>query len=221
MMKIYLHLPHNDLKTSMMRRIALAIIFAFCTMALSAQDAIKVNYTGAKPTISDFAWAFLSTDTDDDEEGYADESFNAVKQAWIRHREGLPQDEYSTLSIDEKNGFVLYEWRYEENMLRVEMCYWNESDQQHKMFAYNVSCFQNDAYSPGQFDGLTFYRYDNASKVLIYCSDPGFDIEYGTEDGTWVSYDLPRSGKDITVNYWNGNKKTQKTLKWNGHGFGL
>lgn len=205
-----------------MKRIALAIIFAFCTLAMSAQDAIQVNYTGAKPTISDFAWAFLSTDTDDDEEeGYADESFNAVKQAWIRHREGLPQDEYSTLSIDEKNGFVLYEWRYEENMLRIEMCYWNESDQKHKMFAYNVSCFQNDAYSPGQFDGLTLYRYDNAAKTLTYCTDPGFDIEYGTDDGAWVSYDLPRSGKDITVNYWHGNKKTQKTLKWNGHGFGL
>ena len=205
-----------------MKRIALAIIFAFCTLAMSAQDAIQVNYTGAKPTISDFAWAFLSTDTDDDEEeGYADESFNAVKQAWIRHLEGLPQDEYSTLSIDEKNGFVLYELRYEENMLRIEMCYWNESDQKHKMFAYNVSCFQNDAYSPGQFDGIVFCRYDNAKKELTYCEAPGFEVEYGTDDGAWVSYDLPRSGKDITVNYWHGNKKTQKTLKWNGSGFGF
>ena len=203
-----------------MKKLALAIIFAFYTLAVSAQDAIQVNYTGAKPTISDLAWAFLSVDNGEDElEGESDESFNAIKQAWIRHREGTPQDEHVTLTIDDKNGFVLYEWKYEENMLRIEMCYWNESDQKHKLFAYNVSCFQNDDYSPGQFDGIVFCRYDNAKKELTYCEAPGFEVEYGTDDGAWVSYDLPRSGKDITVNYWHANKKTQKTLKWNGHGF--
>jgi hypothetical protein len=205
-----------------MKKLVLAIVFAFCTLAVSAQDAIQVNYTGAKPTISDFAWAFLSVDNGEDElEGESDESFNAIKQAWIRHRNGTPQDEHETLTIDDKNGFVLYEWKYEENMLRIEMCYWNESDQKHKMFAYNVSCFQNDKYSPGQFDGLVFCRYDNAKRELTYCEAPGFEVEYGTDDGAWVSYDLPRSGKDITVNYWRANKKTQKTLKWNGHGFGF
>ena len=203
-----------------MKKLVLAIVFAFCTLAVSAQDAIRVNYTGAKPTISDFAWAFLSVDNGEDElEGESDESFNAIKQAWIRHRNGTPQDEHETLTIDDKNGFVLYEWKYEENMLRIEMCYWNESDQKHKMFAYNVSCFQNDKYSPGQFDGLVFCRYDNAKRELTYCEAPGFEVEYGTDDGAWVSYDLPRSGKDITVNYWHANKKTQKTLKWNGQGF--
>lgn len=203
-----------------MKKLALAIIFSFYTLAVSAQDAIQVNYTGAKPAISDFARAFLSVDNGEDElEGEADESFNAIKQAWIRHREGTPQDEHVTLTIDDKNGFVLYEWKYEENMLRIEMCYWNESDQKHKLFAYNVSCFQNDDYSPGQFDGIVFCRYDNAKKELTYCEAPGFEVEYGTDDGAWVSYDLPRSGKDITVNYWHANKKTQKTLKWNGHGF--
>lgn len=203
-----------------MKKLVLAIIFAFCTLAVSAQDAIQVNYTGAKPTISDFAWAFLSVDNGEDElEGEADESFNAIKQAWIHHRNGTPQDEYVTLSVDDKNGFVLYEWKYEENMLRIEMCYWNESDQKHKMFAYNVSCFQNGKYNPGQFDGLVFCRYDNAKRELTYCEAPGFEVEYSTDDGAWVSYDLPRSGKDITVNYWRDNKKTQKTLKWNGHGF--
>lgn len=203
-----------------MKKLVLAIIFAFCMLAVSAQDAIQVNYTGAKPTISDFARAFLSVDNGEDElEGEADESFNAIKQAWIHHREGTPQDEHVTLTIDDKNGFVLYEWKYEENMLRIEMCYWNESDQKHKMFAYNVSCFQNDKYSPGQFDGIVFCRYDNAKRELTYCEAPGFEVEYGTDDGTWVSYDLPRSGKDITVNYWHANKKTQKTLKWNGQGF--
>lgn len=205
-----------------MKRIALTMIMVCCTLALAAQDVIHVNYQGTKPTISDFASALLSNENGEDElEGEADESFNAVKNAWNKHLMGIPQEKNVTLTVDEKNGFVLYEWRYEENMLRIEMCYWNESDQKHKMFAYNVSCFQNEVYSPGQFDGLIFYRYDNAKRELTYCEAPGFEVEYGTDDGAWVSYDLPRSGKDITVNYWHANKKTQKTLKWNGHGFGF
>ena len=53
-----------------MKRQSLAIIFACCALALVAQDVIKVNYKGSKPTISDFAWAFLSdyvyNENDDD-----------------------------------------------------------------------------------------------------------------------------------------------------------
>lgn len=211
-----------NIKPTAMKRLATVILLVCFTLSLAAQESIKVNYQGAKPTISDLAWAFLSVDNGEDElEGEADESFNAIKQALIHHRNGTPQDEHVTLTVDDKNGFVLYEWKYEENMLRIEMCYWNESDQKHKMFAFNVSCFQDDMYSPGQFDGLIFYRYDNAKRELTYCEAPGFEVEYGTDDGAWVSYDLPRSGKDITVNYWHANKETQKTLKWNGHGFGF
>ena len=204
-----------------MKRIALTILFVCCTLALAAQDGIKVNYQGEKPTISDFAWAFLSVDNGEEElEGEADESFNAIKQAWIRHREGLPQEENETLTVDEKNGFVLYEWRYEENLLRIEMCFWNESDKKHKLFAYNVGYYSDGKYSPGQFDGIVFCRYDNAKREMTYCESPGFEVEYSTEDGSWVSYDLPRSGKDITVNYWLNGKRTQKTLKWDGQKFG-
>ena len=205
-----------------MKRIALVILFVSCTLVMAAQNGIKVNYQGEKPTISDLAWAFLSADDGEEElEGEADESFNAVKQAWIRHREGLPQEENETLTIDEKNGFVLYEWRYEENLLRIEMCFWNESDQKHKLFAYNVGYYSDGEYSPGQFDGIVFCRYDNATREMTYCEAPGFEVEYGTDDGSWVSYDLPRTGKDITVNYWLNVGKTQKTLKWSGNNFGF
>ena len=205
-----------------MKRIALVILFVSCTLVMAAQNGIKVNYHGEKPTISDLAWAFLSADDGEEElEGEADESFNAVKQAWIRHREGLPQEENETLTIDEKNGFVLYEWRYEENLLRIEMCFWNESDKKHKLFAYNVGYYSDGEYSPGQFDGIVFCRYDNATREMTYCEAPGFEVEYGTDDGSWVSYDLPRTGKDITVNYWLNVGKTQKTLKWSGNNFGF
>ena len=209
-----------------MKKITLAMIFACCTLALAAQDdVIKVNYRGARPTISDFAWAFLSDYVYDEDEDVLDEARNAAKYAWNKYRQGLPQDEGDKLTIDEKNGYAVYESRSEyesvEDMVRIEMCYWNESDGKHKLFAYNVACFSNGKYSPGQFDGLLFYRYDNASRKMSFCDDTGFDVEYGTGDGGWVSYELPRTGKDITVTTWYDDRTVQKTLKWNGKTFSL
>ena len=203
-----------------MKRISLAIIFVCCTLALSAQDVIRVNYQGAKPTISDFAWAFLSIYVWDEEEDVLDESRNAAKQAWIDYRKGIPLDEGETITVDQKNGYAVYESKYEEDLVRIEMCYWNESDGKHKLFAYNVACFRNGRYDPGQFDGLLFYRYDNATRKMTYCDTPGFEDQYATEDGAWISYSLPRSGKDITVTTWLKDGSTQKkTLKWNGRRF--
>lgn len=206
-----------------MRFVALFITYFLSLVTSFAQDAIRVNYQGTQPTISDFAWAFLSSHNDDEEEDCVDESFNAIRYAWIQHRKGLPQEEGVTLTIDQKNGFVVYEYQSEyesvKDVVRIEMCYWNEADKKHKLFAYNVACYRNGEYSAGQFDGLIFYRYDNATKKMTYCTDTGFDAVYGTDDGAWVSYALPRTGKDITVTYWHKSGKKQKTLKWNGRRF--
>ena len=65
-----------------MKRISLAIILALFTLSLAAQDVIRVDYKGAKPTISDFAWALLSNYVWDEEEDVLDESTNAAKYAW-------------------------------------------------------------------------------------------------------------------------------------------
>ena len=207
-----------------MKRELLAIIFACCTLSLAAQDVIRVNYKGAKPTISDFAWAYLSDYVYNEDDDVLDEARNAAKYAWIQHRKGLPQDEGDKLTVDEKNGYAVYESRSEyegvEDLVRIEMCYWNEADGKHKLFAYNVACFRNGKYSPGQFDGLSFYRYDNATKKMTSIDAPGFEVQYGTDDGAYVTYALPRTGKDIIYSEWDENgKKKQKTLKWNGRRF--
>ena len=208
-------------KTNNMKRLTLAIILACFTLTMAAQGVdIRVNYKGAKPTISDFAWAFLSSDNGDDD-GCVDESFNAMKQVWIQHRKGLPLDEGETLTVDDKNGYICYESKDEEYVLRWEMCYWNYADGKHKLFAYNVTCFSNGKYSPGQFDGLLFYRYNNATKKLTECDDTGVDIVYRSVDNVLASYALPRVGKDITVTLWYDKGPKKKTLKWNGHGFNL
>ena len=202
-----------------MKRIASALILGFIAMTLAAQEGIKVSNTGTNPTISDFAWAVM-TENDDEEDVDMDESMNALKQAWIRNRDGIPQEEGVTLNIDQKNGFVLYESRQDESLVRIELCYWNEADKKHKLIAYNVSCFMDGKYDAGQYDGLRFYRYDNASKTMEgWYQDTGFEVEYMNDDGAWVSYALPRTGKDIVVTTWYENGPKQKTLKWDGRRF--
>jgi len=197
-----------------MKKILLAIVFAYCTLA--AQDSIRVNFKGASPSINDFAWALLSSTNN--EEDCTDEAMNALKQAWIQHRKGKALSNGETLSIDSKNGFVIYENTQDNHQLRIEMCYWNETDKKHKLFAYNITSFVNGKYEPGQFDGITFYRYNNASKKMALTQDIGFERQYDT-GGAWVSYTLPRSSKDITETTWLEKETKQKTLKWNGRQF--
>ena len=50
-----------------MKRLSFAFVLLCLAMAMSAQETIRVNYKGAKPTISDFAWAILSNYVWDEE----------------------------------------------------------------------------------------------------------------------------------------------------------
>ena len=50
-----------------MKKNLLLFIFACFTLSTMAQeDVIRVNYKGAKPTITDFAWAYLFSDDEDE-----------------------------------------------------------------------------------------------------------------------------------------------------------
>lgn len=192
---------------------SLAFIFA-----LEAQGSIRVNYKGSKPTISDFASTYLSAIVYDDDD-CIDEASNAFKQAWTRYRKGITQPKGEKIIVDQKNGYLLYESQHEEHLLRIEMCYWNETDGKHKLVAVNTASFINGVYNPGQYDHLSFYRYTNATKKMTMCDAPGFEVAYA-ENGAWISYALPRTGKNIIATYWNQDgKKKQKTLKWNGRKF--
>lgn len=203
-----------------MKKLLLAIVLLCSTVEIIAQGTIRVNYQGEKPTIGDFAWAFLSNYVWNEDDDVLDESTNAAKQAWIKYRKNIPQDEGDEVIVDQKNGYAVYNFRYENHLLRVEMCYWNEADQKHKLFAYNVKSYTDGKYSPGQFDCLDFYRYNNATKKMTLCDAPGFKVTCFTGDGATASYDLSRNGKDIICTYWYENgKKKQKKLKWNGRKF--
>lgn len=207
-----------------MKRFLLAGIIACCTLQLSAQVNIRVNYQGSRPTISDFLSSFaVAHEAAVEEEGCSDEAFNAINYAWDLHKRGLAQDQGDKLTVDERNGYICLESTHMddgiERTLRWEMCYWNESDGQHKLVAYNVTMFSNGKCDPGQFDGITFYRYNNATKKMTLCDPPGFERAFGTETGEWISYSLPRTGKDIVVTTWYAHGPKHKTLRWNGRIF--
>lgn len=197
-----------------MKKLSFAIIFACIAMASMAQDAIRVNYHGKKPTISDFAWAFV-TALDEDEDECGDEPTNAILEALTRYRAGQPQEDGVTLTVDEKNGYLLYEFGYDTVDVKMEMCYWNETDGKHKLFAFNnMSTFVGGRLTMTETSGLIFYRYNNATKKMTYCAPPGFEVDYD------CSYALPRSGKNIIVTRWDDIVPvSERTLKWNGHNF--
>lgn len=206
-----------------MKRFILAIILACCALTLAAQEEsnrFKVDIKGNKPTISDLVWALISAKDEAGDPVILDEVTGALEDAWIRNRDGLPQLEGVTLTIDQKNGFVLYEHQMDEDLVRAELCYWNEADGRHKLVGYSISGFQNGQYSAGQYDGLTFFRYDTVKKTMDgWWQDTGFEVEYMTDDGAFVSYALPRTGKDIVVTTWYPDGPKQRILKWNGRRF--
>ena len=202
-----------------MKRLSLAIVFVCWMLAMAAQEeGFLVNYQGAKPTIKDFALAYITSllnPEDEEPEGEWLHMYESIQKAIVCQDKGQPLEEEETLTIDQKNGFLVYEQKHDDYLTRIEMCYWNEADGKHKLFADNSWSFEKGKLSLGQYDHLSFYRYDNATKKMARCNTPGFDVEYLNK-----SYALPRTGKNITVTTWEDNgKKTEKPLKWNGHGF--
>lgn len=209
-----------------MKRNLLSFLFLCFALTMSAQSVIRVNYQGAKPTIIDFVSAYLAPAAEDDEDAMeCGEGVAWLQQAWENHRKGLKQSDHVSVTVDAKNGFVVFEskstFEGTVNLIKVEMCYWNCADQKHKIFAFNECCYINGKYSPGQFDGLTLFRYNNASKTMDTIADKGVAKFYDSlGEGVVPSFSLPRTGKDITATLWfPSGMKQQRTLKWNGNGF--
>ena len=200
-----------------MRRIASAIIFSCIALSMVAQNGVKVNFKGSTPTVTDFVWAaFPSLDYEDEEES-GDRPWRMLQDAMTRHRQGLPQEQDETLTIDTKNGYIVFESSDEtfDHVFRLEVCYWNEADGKHKLIAFNdMASFTGGSPCVTETSYMRFFRYDNATKRMVECDPPGFEIDYS------CTYELPRSGKDIVVTQWNADGSSKrKVLKWNGKRF--
>ena len=72
-----------------MKRLSLAIILACCTLAVAAQeDGFRVNYQGAKPTIKDFAKAYITSllnPVDEEPEGDGLYMYESIQKAMITY----------------------------------------------------------------------------------------------------------------------------------------
>lgn len=173
-----------------MKRIVSAIILSCLTLSLMAQNGIKVNFKGSKPTVTDFAWAAFPSLNHEDEDESGDRPWRVLEDAMQRYRQGLPQEEGDKLTIDTKNGYIMFESASEEFgdvIFRLEVCYWNESDGKHKLIIFNdLASTSEGRPRVTETSSIYFYRYNNATKRMVACDAPGFEVDYG------CIYELPR-----------------------------
>ena len=193
-----------------MKKTILFAIALIMSMAVQAQG-IRVNYKGAKPTISDFVTAYLSQEDDE-------EMIRGIWEDWQCHQQGKALSDGASFLVDVANGFVRYDKRYASNTYSyTEFCYWNCKDNQNKLLAVNRGCIEGGHPVTAQFTGLKFYTYDNATKRIVhtYNTDLGAAIHTRSE----VTYALPQAGKDIMATIHAQQREVQILMKWNGAKF--
>ena len=195
-----------------MKRVFLTAIAIVAFMANQAQS-IRVDYKGTKPTINDFVTAVLSQDD-------LGEALNGVKKNWVRYQQGKPLEERADASfnVDVKNGFVRYERHYSQNTYSyTEFCYWNCEDARHKLVAVNNGFIAEGQPTTTQFSGLTFYTYDNMTRIMAVT--PAQDLGAGIHTSAVVCYALPQAGKNIMAVIYAPQGEIQILMKWNGAKF--
>ena len=117
-----------------MKRLSFAIMLTLCTMGVWAQEGIKVEFQGASPNIFDFAWSYF-LNYDPNTEDY--EATTGIRDALERYLQNENQDDNVTLIVDKKAGFISYEHLHQGHAQLIELCFWNEADKKHKLFAYS------------------------------------------------------------------------------------
>ena len=181
-------------------------------------DDITVSFKGTSPNIKDFVAAFLS------QEDETDESLNGLRQAWDFYKNGMKQMPGDDLIVDVQNGYMGYVSTDtdDDNTYRlvIECCYWNYADKKHKLVAISNDLYRNGKAIAGQYTGITFYKYDNATRKMkvVYGDELGLGFE--APDGTEAtSHALPRQGKTIVFSYYTSSGKRDFRLTWNGSRF--
>ena len=150
---------------------------------------ITVRFKGTQPNVKDFVTALLAPDE-------TDESRNGLRQAWDFYMNGMKQMPGDDLIVDVQNGYVGYVSEDETSRQVIECCYWNYADRRHKLVAITNDLFMDGKAVVGQFTGITFYKYDNATRQMkvVYDDELGINLEApsGTEA---ASHALPRQEK--------------------------
>lgn len=170
-----------------------------------------VQFSGERPTISDFITAITSQDE-------LCESMNHLVYNWKNRRLGRPIAEGSTLNLDERNGYCRFEHAFSPTeMSYVEFCYWNCKDGKHKLVAQNTGYLEGSTPVETECTGIQFYLYDNETHRLTYASD--YDLGASIRVTPVVTYSLPRQGKDIQARIHDPKRIVKILMRWNGQKF--
>ena len=145
---------------------------------------------------------------------------DAVGHPFDVYRNGKKPKPGDSFIVDVQNGYVGYVSEDEENRQVIECCYWNYADKKHKLVAFSNDLFLDGRATAGQYTGIDFYIYDNASHTmkLAYAQDLGiaFDAPPGSHA---TSHSLPRLGKTIVYTFHTPSGRIEKRLTWNGSKF--
>ncbi len=220
------------------RLFATALATWLCCTTLSAQEtyppemfsaemACPVAFTGTRPTISDFVTAYFS----DDDDGYP-EIWGDCMMAWNAYKQGSKLPKGSAILLDTKNGYMRFtqnlgetygdDWN-DKDVYTVEMCYWNCTDNRYKVFGISLYGMEHGKYVGGQYDGITLYIYDNATRKMyqVPTEDMGVTLSYDSQGDEYPIHviRLPRTGKNIIQETYLGNRKTVRKYRWDGMRF--
>ena len=176
-------------------------------------DRISVRYQGNRPTISDFATAFLNSRSKEEE------FFGKALKEWERYQQKKPLSKNTSIGVDTKNGYMRYQIinPEEKDTIVMEMCFWNCADGKHKLVCANTVWMMKDDYGWDNFIGALFYVYDNAKKEMRTVLPEDIGALYDG-DGLTVFF-LPRKGKNIKVSAAGGGERWNEVLEWDGYRF--
>jgi hypothetical protein len=175
---------------------------------------IPVSFKGAQPNIKDFVSALLAQHS-------TGEALADLREAWGFYKNGMKLMPGQDLIVDTQNGYMGFTSdESDTDRLVIECCYWNYADGKRKLVAMSNDFFQNGKAIAGQFTGVDFYIYDNASRkmTLTYAQDLGLEFDIPS-DWHGTSHALPRQGKTIVYSFQTSSGKVEKRMTWNGSKF--
>ena len=172
----------------------------------------SVNFQGNRPTIIDFATAFLN---------YIQKEtfYDNVNREWNKYLKKKPLSPHVSISVDVKNGYMRYDIvnPVEKDTTFMEMCFWNCADGKHRLIAANTVWLLNGNYGWAEHTGTRFFVYDNKTRVMrdVYAEDISALYD---GDGLTVFF-LPRKGKNIRVSAAGAGDRWDEILIWDGYKF--
>lgn len=181
----------------------------------TGNEEITVKYKGKNPLMTDFMEAVLALNNT--VPFYKDTRF-----VWDGWKKGHISKGRS-INVDEKNGCVKYNSNpvvSDENIFLLELSRWNYSDGKHLLIVTNLDVRRSTHLIDPRNEGLTFYRYDIASKKMkrVRLSDLG-DSPSIPSDATDIHYHLSCDGESIIDYEYLSGVRVIRSLSWDGEKF--